>query len=59
MAFAPRANPTIYNPPMPRHAVFSMGIIKRAVACIFGLDHVRETISFARTLNRVYSQLNG
>jgi asparaginyl-tRNA synthetase len=39
---------------MPRHAVFSMGIIERAVACLCGLDHVRETIPFARTLNRIY-----
>jgi asparaginyl-tRNA synthetase len=39
---------------MPRHAVFSMSIIKRAATCIFGLDHVRETIPFARTLDRIY-----
>lgn len=35
------------------HAGFGMGI-ERAVAWICGLDHVRETIPFARTLNRVY-----
>ena len=32
---------------------FGMGI-ERAVAWICGLDHVRETIPFARTLNRIY-----
>jgi asparaginyl-tRNA synthetase len=35
------------------HAGFGMGI-ERAVAWICGLDHVRETIPFARTLNRIY-----
>ncbi len=35
------------------HAGFGMGI-ERAVAWICGLDHVRETIPFARTLNRMY-----
>jgi asparaginyl-tRNA synthetase len=39
---------------MPRHAIFSMTIIKRAAAWICGLDHVCETIPFARTLNRIY-----
>src|SRR6202045_3540355 len=34
------------------HAGFGMGI-ERAVAWICGLDHVRETIPFARTLNRI------
>ena len=34
------------------HAGFGMGI-ERAVAWICGLDHVRETIPFARTLNRM------
>jgi asparaginyl-tRNA synthetase len=28
--------------------------IERAVAWIRGLEHVRETIPFARTLNRIY-----
>jgi asparaginyl-tRNA synthetase len=31
-----------------------MCIIKRAIACICNLDHARETIPFARTLNRIY-----
>ena len=35
------------------HAGFGMGI-ERAVAWICGLDHVRETIPFTRTLNRIY-----
>jgi asparaginyl-tRNA synthetase len=35
------------------HAGFGMGI-ERAVAWICGLDHVRETIPFARTLHRIY-----
>jgi asparaginyl-tRNA synthetase len=35
------------------HAGFGMGI-ERAVAWIGGLEHVRETIPFARTLNRIY-----
>ena len=35
------------------HAGFGMGI-ERAVAWICGLDHVRETISFPRMLNRLY-----
>ena len=35
------------------HGGFGMGI-ERAVAWICGLDHVRETIPFARTLNRLY-----
>ncbi|MBS1822262.1 MAG: asparagine--tRNA ligase [Acidobacteria bacterium] len=35
------------------HAGFGMGI-ERAVAWLCGLDHVRETIPFARTLNRIY-----
>src|SRR5450755_1843325 len=35
------------------HAGFGMGI-ERAVAWICGLDHVRETIPFARTLHRLY-----
>jgi asparaginyl-tRNA synthetase len=35
------------------HSGFGMGI-ERAVAWICGLDHVRETIPFARTLNRIY-----
>jgi len=35
------------------HAGFGMGI-ERCVAWICGLDHVRETIPFARTLNRIY-----
>jgi asparaginyl-tRNA synthetase len=35
------------------HGGFGMGI-ERAVAWICGLDHVRETIPFARTLNRIY-----
>ena len=35
------------------HAGFGMGI-ERAVAWICGLEHVRETIPFARTLNRMY-----
>jgi asparaginyl-tRNA synthetase len=35
------------------HAGFGMGI-ERAVAWICGLDHVRETIPFARTLNRIF-----
>ncbi|MFH1454281.1 MAG: asparagine--tRNA ligase [Armatimonadota bacterium] len=35
------------------HAGFGLGI-ERAVAWICGLDHVRETIPFARTLNRIY-----
>ncbi|HTJ29621.1 MAG TPA: asparagine--tRNA ligase [Acidobacteriaceae bacterium] len=35
------------------HSGFGMGI-ERAVAWICGLDHVRETIPFARTLNRIF-----
>jgi asparaginyl-tRNA synthetase len=35
------------------HAGFGLGIV-RVVAWICGLDHVRETIPFARTLNRIY-----
>ena len=35
------------------HAGFGMGI-ERAVAWICALDHVRETIPFPRTLNRIY-----
>ena len=35
------------------HAGFGMGI-ERAVAWICGLDHLRETIPFARTLTRIY-----
>src|ERR1700748_1565964 len=35
------------------HSGFGMGI-ERAVAWICSLDHVRETIPFARTLNRMY-----
>ncbi len=35
------------------HAGFGMGI-ERAVAWICGLDHVRETIPFPRTLHRLY-----
>ena len=35
------------------HSGFGMGI-ERAVAWICGLDHVRETIPFPRTLNRIY-----
>ena len=35
------------------HSGFGMGI-ERCVAWLCGLDHVRETIPFARTLNRIY-----
>jgi asparaginyl-tRNA synthetase len=35
------------------HGGFGMGI-ERAVAWICGLEHVRETIPFARTLHRLY-----
>src|SRR5947207_6148581 len=35
------------------HAGFGMGI-ERVVAWICGLEHVRETIPFARTLTRIY-----
>ena len=35
------------------HSGFGMGI-ERAVAWICGLDHVRETIPFARMLNKIY-----
>lgn len=35
------------------HAGFGLGI-ERAVAWICGLEHVRETIPFARTLSRIY-----
>jgi asparaginyl-tRNA synthetase len=35
------------------HSGFGMGI-ERCVAWICGLEHVRETIPFARTLNRMY-----
>jgi len=35
------------------HSGFGMGIV-RAVAWICGLEHVRETIPFARTLHRIY-----
>jgi len=35
------------------HAGFGMGI-ERVVSWVCGLDHVRETIPFARTLNRMY-----
>ena len=34
------------------HAGFGMGV-ERVVACICGLDHVRETIPFPRMLNRL------
>ena len=36
-----------------QHCGFGMGI-ERVVAWLCGLDHVRETIPFARTLNRIY-----
>ena len=35
------------------HSGFGMGI-ERCVAWMCGLEHVRETIPFARTLNRIY-----
>ena len=35
------------------HSGFGMGI-ERVVAWLCGLDHVRETIPFPRTLNRIY-----
>ncbi len=35
------------------HGGFGMGI-ERAVAWICGLEHVRETIPFPRTLHRLY-----
>ena len=35
------------------HSGFGMGI-ERVVAWVCGLDHVRETIPFARTLHRIY-----
>ncbi len=35
------------------HSGFGMGI-ERVVACVCALDHVRETIPFARTLHRIY-----
>ena len=35
------------------HSGFGMGI-ERVVAWLCGLDHVRETIPFARTLNRIF-----
>jgi asparaginyl-tRNA synthetase len=35
------------------HSGFGMGI-ERCVAWICGLEHVRETIPFPRTLNRIY-----
>jgi asparaginyl-tRNA synthetase len=35
------------------HAGFGMGI-ERVVSWVCGLEHVRETIPFARTLNRIY-----
>ena len=35
------------------HSGFGMGI-ERAVAWICGLEHVRETIPFARMLHRMY-----
>jgi asparaginyl-tRNA synthetase len=35
------------------HAGFGMGI-ERVVAWVCSLEHVRETIPFARTLNRIY-----
>jgi asparaginyl-tRNA synthetase len=35
------------------HSGFGMGI-ERVVAWLCGLEHVRETIPFARTLNRIY-----
>ena len=35
------------------HSGFGMGI-ERVVAWVCGLEHVRETIPFARTLNRMY-----
>ena len=37
------------------HSGFGMGI-ERCVAWICGLEHVRETIPFARTLNRIYQR---
>ena len=39
------------------HSGFGMGI-ERCVAWICGLEHVRETIPFARTLNRIYPELH-
>ena len=35
------------------HAGFGLGL-ERTVAWICGIDHIRQTIPFARTLNRVY-----
>ncbi len=35
------------------HAGFGMGL-ERVVAWVCGLDHVRETVPFARTLHRIY-----
>jgi asparaginyl-tRNA synthetase len=35
------------------HSGFGMGI-ERCVAWVCGLEHVRETIPFPRTLNRIY-----
>ncbi|MEA3396071.1 MAG: amino acid--tRNA ligase-related protein, partial [Chloroflexota bacterium] len=35
------------------HSGFGLGV-ERTVAWICGLDHIRETISYPRTLKRVY-----
>jgi aspartyl/asparaginyl-tRNA synthetase len=39
-------------------AGFGMGI-ERVVACVCGLDHVRETVPFPRTLHRIYPPMFG
>jgi asparaginyl-tRNA synthetase len=43
----------IAHPVQISHGDYGMGI-ERAVAWICGLDRVRETIPFARTLNRIF-----
>ena len=51
-----RGLPVVPRPPQVRQRPslgFGMGI-ERCVAWICGLEHVRETIPFARTLNRIY-----
>jgi len=35
------------------HSGFGLGL-ERTVAWICGIDHIRQTIPFARTLNRIY-----
>jgi asparaginyl-tRNA synthetase len=36
-----------------QHSGFGMGV-ERTVAWLCGIEHIRETIAFPRTINRVY-----